>query len=100
MTWLFQVNEQLIFTYISLQKMTLKPFKPLGWSASFCLKMLLQPLAEILETLYLGLTGLPVILCLLSPLLPLSKLLAIQDHAQNLEEQLLMEGRREVNDLK
>ena len=91
MTWLFQVNEQLIFTYISLQKMTLKPFKPLGWSASFCLKMLLQPL---------GLTGLPVILCLLSPLLPLSKLLAIQDHAQNLEEQLLMEGRREVSDLK
>ena len=30
-------------------------------------------------------------------LLPLSKLLAIQGHAQNLEEQLWVEGRREVS---
>ena len=33
---------------------------------------------------------LPMILCLWSPLLPLSKLLIIQDHAQNSEEQLSM----------
>ena len=38
-----------------------------------------------------------MILCLWSPLHPLSKLLAIQDHAQNLEEQLWMGGRREVS---
>ena len=36
-------------------------------------------------------------LCLWSPLPPLSKLLAIQDHTQNLEEQLWMGGRREVS---
>ena len=33
----------------------------------------------------------------LNGLLPLPKLLAIQEHAQNLEEQLWMEGRREVS---
>ena len=38
-----------------------------------------------------------MILCLWSPLHPLSKLLAIQDHTQNLEEQLWMGGRREVS---
>ena len=38
-----------------------------------------------------------MILCLWYPLHPLSKLLAIQDHAQNLEEQLWMGGRREVS---
>ena len=38
-----------------------------------------------------------MILCLSSPLHPLSKLLAIQDHTQNLEEQLWMGGRREVS---
>ena len=36
-------------------------------------------------------------LVLETPLHPLSKLLAIQDHAQNLEEQLWMGGRREVS---
>ena len=36
-------------------------------------------------------------LVLVTPLHPLSKLLAIQDHTQNLEEQLWMEGRREVS---
>ena len=36
-------------------------------------------------------------LVLLTPLHPLSKLPAIQDHAQNLEEQLWMGGRREVS---
>ena len=40
----------------------------------------------------LGLKSLAMILCLWSPLL-----LAIQDHAQNLEEQLWMEGRRKVS---
>ena len=35
----------------------------------------------------------PVFTCLLSPLAPLSMLLAIQDHAQTLDEQLWMEGR-------
>ena len=38
-----------------------------------------------------------MILCLWSPLHPLSKLLAIQGHAQNVEEQLWMESRREVS---
>ena len=38
-----------------------------------------------------------MILCLWFPLLPISKLLAIQDLAQNLEEQLWMGGRREVS---
>ena len=36
-------------------------------------------------------------LCLWSPLYPLSKWLGIQGHAQNLEKQLWMEGRREVS---
>ena len=40
---------------------------------------------------------LSMILCLWCPLHPLSKLLAIQDHTQNLEEQLWMGGRREVS---
>ena len=35
-------------------------------------------------------------LVLVVPLHPLSKLTAIQDHAQNLEEQLWMEGKGEV----
>ena len=39
---------------------------------------------------YFGLNGLSMILCLWSPLHPFSKLLAIQDHTQNLEEQLWM----------
>ena len=38
-----------------------------------------------------------MILCLWSPLHPLSKLLAIQDHTQNVEEQLWIGGRREVS---
>ena len=46
---------------------------------------------------YFGVNGLSMILCLWSPLHPLSKLLAIQDHTQNLEEQLWMGGRREVS---
>ena len=47
---------------------------------------------------YCGINGLSMIMCLWSPLHPLSKLLAIQDHAQiNLEEQLWMRGRREVS---
>ena len=46
---------------------------------------------------YFGIDGLSMILCLWSPLHPLSKLLAIQDHTQNLEEQLWMGGRREVS---
>ena len=37
---------------------------------------------------YFGINGLSMILCLWFPLHPLSKLLAIQDHTQNLEEQL------------
>ena len=44
---------------------------------------------------YFGINGLYMILCLWSPLHPLTKLLTIQDHAQNLEEQLWMGGRRE-----
>ena len=46
---------------------------------------------------YFGINGLSMILCLWSPLHPLTKLLMIQDHAQNLEEQLWMGGRREVS---
>ena len=46
---------------------------------------------------YFGITGLSMILCLWSPIYPLLKLLAIQDHTQNLEEQLWMGGRREVS---
>ena len=38
-----------------------------------------------------------MILCLWSPLHPLSKLLEIEDHTQNLEEQLWLGGRREVS---
>ena len=38
-----------------------------------------------------------MILCLWSPLHPLSKLLEIEDHTQNLKEQLWMGGRREVS---
>ena len=49
------------------------------------------------NVLYFGLNGLSMILCLWFTLLPLSKLLAMQDHAQNLEEQLWMEGREGVN---
>ena len=39
---------------------------------------------------YFCLNGLSMILCLWSSLHPLSKLLALQDHAQNFEEQLWM----------
>ena len=46
---------------------------------------------------YFGINGLSMILCLWSRLHPLSKLLAIEDHTQNLEEQLWMGGRREVS---
>ena len=46
---------------------------------------------------YFGINGLSMILCLWSPLQPLSKLLPMQDHTQNLEEQLWMGGRREVS---
>ena len=46
---------------------------------------------------YCGINGLSMILCLWSPLHPLSKLLAIQDHTQNVEEQLWIGGRREVS---
>ena len=53
--------------------------------------------AKYQKPCYFGLTGLLVILCVWSPLFLLSKLLAMQDNAQNLEEQLWMEGRREVN---
>ena len=68
------------------------------WISAFPIQTLLQPVAKVLETLpYFGLNGLPMILFLWSPLLPLSKMLAIQDHAQNMEEQLWMEGRREVS---
>ena len=45
---------------------------------------------------YFGINGLSMIFCLWW-LHPLSKLLAIQDQAQNLEEQLWMGGRREVS---
>ena len=44
---------------------------------------------------YVGINGLSIILCLWSPLHLLSKLLAIEDHTQNLGEQLWMGGRRE-----
>ena len=62
----------------------------------------LQPVAKVLDTLYtvpyFGLTGLLIILCMWSPLFLLSKLLALQDNAQNLEEQQLwVKGRREVS---
>ena len=43
---------------------------------------------------YFGLTDLLMILDSWSTLLSLSKLLAVQDHAQNLEDQLWIEGRR------
>ena len=46
---------------------------------------------------YFGINGLSMILCLWSPSTPYHWLLAIQDHAQNLEEQLWMGGRREVS---
>ena len=46
---------------------------------------------------YLGLNGLSIILCLWSLLIPLSKLLAIQAHVQNMKEQLWMEGRELVS---
>ena len=45
---------------------------------------------------YFGINGLSMILCLWSPFYPLSKSLAIQDHTQNLEEQLWMGGGRSV----
>ena len=62
----------------------------------------LQPVAKVLDTLYtvpyFGLTGLLMILCGWSPVFLLSKLLALQDNAQNLEEQQLwVKGRREVS---
>ena len=47
--------------------------------------------------LYFGINGLSMILSLWFLLHLLSKLLAIQDHTQNLEEQLWMGGRREVS---
>ena len=46
---------------------------------------------------FFGINRLSMILCLWSPLHPLSKLLAIQDHTQNLKEQLWMGGRRELS---
>ena len=62
----------------------------------------LQPVAKVRDTLYtvpyFGLTGLLMILCGWSPVFLLSKLLALQDNAQNLEEQQLwVKGRREVS---
>ena len=46
---------------------------------------------------YFGIKSLSMILCLWSLLHPLSKLLAIQERTQNLEQQLWMGGRREVS---
>ena len=47
---------------------------------------------------YFGINSLSTILCFWSPLHPLSKLLAIEDHTQTvLEEQLWMEGRKKVS---
>ena len=59
----------------------------------------LQSITKVLESTvpYFGLNGLPMILCLWSLLLPFSKLQAIQDDAQNLEDQLWMGGRRDLS---
>ena len=51
-----------------------------------------QSETKIEPDLRLGLTGLLMTLCMWSHLFPISKLLAIQDNALNLEEQLWMEG--------
>ena len=48
----------------------------------------LRPVTKILETLYIWFKWPAPHLVLVVPPHPLSKLLAIQDHAQNLEEQL------------
>ena len=64
-----------------------------NWISAFPTQTLLQPVAKVFETLYLILASMA---CPWSPLLPLSKILEIQEHAQNKEEQLWMEGRREV----
>ena len=61
-----------------------------SWVAAPIKGFLLQPAVP-----YVGINGLSMILCLWSPLHPLSKLLAIEDHTQNLGEQLWMGGRRE-----
>ena len=77
---------------------TIQGAKKIIFTACHSGKLKLQPVAKVLETLpYFGINGLSMILCLWSPLHPLSKLLAIQDHTQNLEEQLWMGGRREVS---
>ena len=60
-------------------------------------KLLLQPVASTRDTVpYFGSNGQHMILCFWPPFHPLSKLLAIQGHAQTLEEQLWM-GVREVS---
>ena len=61
---------------------------------------MVQPVPKVLETLYRTLFWhkwhVNDLVLVIPPSTGLSKLLAIQDHAQNLEEQLLMGGRREV----
>ena len=75
-----------------------KPFCSVVSFHTCCTKQIYNQLQKYLRqcTLF-WLNGLSMILCLWSPLLPLSKVLAIKDHGQNLEEQLWMEGRREVS---
>ena len=75
-----------------------KPFYSVVSFHTCCTKQIYNQLQKYLRqcTLF-WLNGLSMILCLWSPLLPLSKLLAIKDHGQNLEEQLWKEERREVS---
>ena len=76
------------------------------WTWDLQEQIQLQLVAKVIKTLQtllqyciLAWTAFPWS-CTCDPLLqPLSKLLAIQEHVQNLEEQLWMEGRREVSKL-
>ena len=90
----------IIFCLINVNIVTLVPF--LSLYNYFSLRLLSMPATKSCKSTwdtvpYFGINGLSMILCLWSPLHPLSKLLAIQDHTQNVEEQLWIGGRREVS---
>ena len=82
------------FCHYSVQLASFVPISQVPSKFAQCYNQLQKYLKHC--KLYFGINGPSIILCFWSPLHHLSKLLAIQDHGQNLEEQLWMGGRREV----
>ena len=74
----------------------LNSFNFLNYLYTFCIQATTSCKSTWDTVPYFGLNGLSMILCSWHPLHPFSKLLAFQDYAQNLEEQLWMGRRRGV----